>query len=297
MAGADERQARWRDPRPQSRVSTKPSSPKSSPWLLARVTTSTPAVAQGGERRGRGPEVELLGRRRAPLGDRRLEVDHRDIGPQGVGHPREQGGGVVGQKGARRAFEVDVAAEGEGDRLAGPQTPATGGRRSGPRQARPAPGPRLAGGRRWPTPGRRPGLRPGHRRPRARRSTTVPRPAPLMGWRRPHRHRLDQAAADEAVQHVEHREGAEPGHGDHLGDRALRRASAETTCHSTAERDSDTESRGRVGERRTRVPVDGQGAADRAPGGQAVARRRPAPGRPGSRTGRPSWWTWSARNS
>ncbi len=132
---------------------------------------------EGGQGRRRGPEGEVLGGRGAALGDGRLEVDHGQVGPAEHARDRAEGGGRVGgQPGLDRALEVDVAAEGEGDRLAGRLPGGAGplggggravggGRRSGPPGSSGSPGP----------PGR------GRRRPRRRSAT----PAPPRSARRP----------------------------------------------------------------------------------------------------------------
>ena len=75
---------------------------------------------EGGQGRRRGPEGEVLGGRGAALGDGRLEIYHGQVGPLEHVGDRAEGGGRVGrQPGLDRALEVDVAAEGQGDRLAG----------------------------------------------------------------------------------------------------------------------------------------------------------------------------------
>src|SRR4029434_10013855 len=77
-------------------------------------------VREVGEGRGRGQEGEVLRGRGAALGDGGLEVDHGQVGPAQHARDRAEGGGRVGgQAGRDRALEVDVAAEGQGDRLAG----------------------------------------------------------------------------------------------------------------------------------------------------------------------------------
>ncbi len=75
----------------------------------ARRRTEVVAVAR---------RLQLLGVARAPVGDRRLEVEHRHVGvPQRARDGTE--GSLSGQQASQVRLEVDVAGEGQGD-LTGP---------------------------------------------------------------------------------------------------------------------------------------------------------------------------------
>ena len=58
------------------------------PWLFATLATSTPPAASASNAARGGAERELLARRATPIGDRRLEVDDRDVGAGEDGRDR-----------------------------------------------------------------------------------------------------------------------------------------------------------------------------------------------------------------
>ena len=92
---------------------------------------------QRGERGRRSTEVVLLRLGGTPLGDRGLEVHHRDVGGLELGRDRaEHPGGVRIELRPQAAFEVDVASEREGDGLSAPAPTARGRRRGGRRGRR-----------------------------------------------------------------------------------------------------------------------------------------------------------------
>ena len=100
--------------------SRRPTRPKSWPWLLAMVATSTPASLRAVRADGGARKVKSLGAGvpRSVMAVSRLTTA-RSARFSTLGDRAEGGGRVGGQPGLDRALEVDVAAEGEGDRLAG----------------------------------------------------------------------------------------------------------------------------------------------------------------------------------